>query len=118
MPNNAKSIIKKIAGVFLIISLPVISAHALTGKEVYTQTCIACHGANGQGAIPGAANFTLENGPLSKPDKVLLDHIINGYQTPGSPMAMPARGGNPKLTDDDIKNALQYIRDTFGKKKS
>lgn len=118
MPNNAKSTLKKLTGVFLILVLPVISAHALTGKEVYTQTCIACHGANGQGTVPGAANFTQENGPLSKTDKVLLDHIINGFQSPGSPMAMPARGGNPKLTDDDIKSALQYIRDSFGKKKN
>jgi cytochrome c5 len=87
----------------------------LSGSVIYHQTCIACHGANGKGAIPGAPDFTSKNGPLSKSDALLLQHIENGFQTPGSPMAMPPRGGNPKLTNDDLKNALSYIRSTFGK---
>lgn len=86
-----------------------------SGSAIYHQTCIACHGANGKGAVPGAPDFTSKNGPLSKSDALLLQHIENGYQAPGSPMAMPARGGNPKLTNDDLKNALSYIRSAFGK---
>jgi cytochrome c5 len=87
-----------------------------SGSAVYHQTCIACHGANGKGAIPGAPDFTSKTGPLSKSDAILLQHIENGYQSPGSPMAMPPRGGNPKLTNADLKNALDYIRSTFGGK--
>ena len=101
----------------LLILLPVFSVYALTGEEVYKQTCIVCHGANGQGAVPGAANFTAEKGVLSKTDNVLLAHIIKGFQTPGSVMAMPPRGGNPNLTDEDLKKALAYIRQTYGQKK-
>ncbi len=101
----------------LLIAAAATSVHAMTGKEVYEKTCIACHGADGKGAVPGAANFTDPNGRLSKPDDVLLQHIINGYQTPGSPMAMPAKGGNPTITDDEAKSTLKYIRDTFGPKK-
>lgn len=85
-----------------------------SGSMVYHQTCIACHGANGKGAVPGAPDFTSSSGPLSKSDSILMQHIINGYQAPGSTMAMPARGGNPKLTDQDLKNTLAYIRSTFG----
>lgn len=102
---------------FLLISFPVFSVYALTGEAIYKQTCVTCHGANGQGVVPGAANFTDKKGVLSKSDSVLLAHIIKGYQSPGSPMAMPPRGGNPKLTDDDLKKALAYIRQTFGQKK-
>lgn len=101
----------------LIVLATTTSAYAQTGKEVYEKTCIACHGANGKGAIPGAANFTDPKGPISKSDADLLKHMANGYQTPGSPMAMPAKGGNPTLTDDDLKNVLKYIRDTFEEKK-
>lgn len=86
-----------------------------SGSAIYHQTCVACHGANGKGAVPGAPDFTSKNGPLSKSDALLLQHIENGYQAPGSPMAMPARGGNPNLTNDDLKNALNYIRSAFSK---
>ncbi len=86
-----------------------------SGSAVYHQTCVACHGANGKGAVPGAPDLTSKQGPLSKSDALLLQHIENGFQSPGSPMAMPARGGNPKLTNDDLKNALSYIRSAFGK---
>src|SRR5207248_2776641 len=88
---------------------------AQSGAAIYSQTCAACHGANGKGAIPGAPDLTNPNGPLKKSDAVLLQHIINGYQSPGSPTAMPARGGNPKLTDEDLKSSLSYMRGKFEK---
>lgn len=103
---------------FLLIFFLTFSAYALSGQAVYTQSCIACHGASGRGAVPGAPDFTSKNGPLNKSDKILLEHIINGYQSPGSPMAMPPKGGNPKLTDDDLKNSLNYIRRKFEQKTS
>ena len=87
----------------------------LSGAAVYGKSCVSCHGSNGKGAIPGAPDFTSPEGPLRNSDKVLLGRIINGYQSPGSQLAMPPRGGNPKLTDDDLRKALQYIRGQFGK---
>jgi len=86
-----------------------------TGKETYDKTCIACHGADGKGAFPGTPNFTDPAAALSKSDDVLINHITNGFQSPGSPMAMPPKGGNPNLTAKDIKAVLKHIRDTFGK---
>ncbi|VAW90986.1 Cytochrome c, class I [hydrothermal vent metagenome] len=86
----------------------------LSGKAIYAQTCIACHGADGTGGLPGVPNFTDKNGPLSKADDVLLQHISNGFQSPGSAMAMPPKGGNPELNSADIKKSLSYIRETFG----
>ncbi len=85
------------------------------GKAVYSQTCIACHGANGKGAIPGTPDFTAADGPLSKTDDILLKHVIEGFQAPGSPMAMPAKGGNPSLTEADVKAVLAYLHAEFGK---
>lgn len=84
------------------------------GKNVYNQTCIACHGADGKGVVPGAPDFTKKDGRLTKSDEMLIQHITNGFQTDGSPLAMPAKGGNPSLTEEDIEDALAYIRQSFG----
>ncbi len=84
-----------------------------SGKDTYDSTCIACHGANGKGSLPGVPDFTDRNGRLSKPDGELLTNMINGYQSKGSLMAMPAKGGNPALSPADMESVLQYIRDQF-----
>ena len=87
----------------------------LTGEQIYTQTCIACHGGNGAGMVPGAPNFPSKDSPLQKSDAELIKNITNGFQTPGSPMAMPAKGGNAQLNAEDIRNVLKYIREKFSK---
>lgn len=85
------------------------------GQAIYSQTCIACHGANGKGAIPGVADLTANDGALSKSDDDLIKSISEGVQSPGSPLAMPAKGGNPTLTEADIKAVLVYLRAQFGR---
>ncbi len=86
----------------------------LSGKDIYSQTCVACHGANGQGAIPGTPDFTRASSALSKSDDELIQNITAGFQSPGSPMAMPAKGGNPDLNAADIRAVLVYLRESFG----
>lgn len=85
------------------------------GQAIYNQTCIACHGSNGKGTLPGAPDFTSSDGPLVKSDDVLIKNITYGFQGPGSPMAMPAKGGNTDLSDADIGALLAYIREQFGR---
>lgn len=94
------------------VVMPATMSSGLSGQEIYSQTCIACHGADGNGAIPGVPDFKER---LSKSDDILFQHITEGFQTPGSPMAMPARGGNPDYTNEDLRGALSYIRNNFGK---
>ncbi|MCO6414503.1 MAG: c-type cytochrome [Thiogranum sp.] len=86
----------------------------LSGQAIYNQTCIACHGADGRGTLPGVPDFTDERGRLTKPDAELLRNMANGFQSPGSPMAMPAKGGNPALSEGDLGNVLKYLREAFG----
>jgi septal ring factor EnvC (AmiA/AmiB activator) len=38
-----------------------------------------------------------------------------GFQSPGSPMAIPARGGNPSLGQADIVKVLAYLHEQFSK---
>lgn len=86
-----------------------------SGKQIYLRTCIACHGADGKGTIAGVPDFTDKDGPLTKSDTVLKKHIAEGFQSPGSSMAMPAKGGNPNLSEADIVSLLKYMRDYFSK---
>jgi cytochrome c5 len=86
----------------------------LSGKDIYSQTCVACHGANGTGAIPGTPDFTQSGGALSKSDDELVRNITAGFQSPGSSMAMPAKGGNPDLNAADVRAVLDYLREGFG----
>ena len=95
------------------VSNTVAAVEAADGKAVYDSSCIACHGANGKGAIPGVPDFTAADSPLSKPREVLLNNIINGVQTPGNSMPMPPRGGNATLTDEEVAAALDYITKSF-----
>lgn len=83
------------------------------GEVVYKGTCLACHGSDGGGSLPGVPDMAGRTGPLSQADAVLLRRMTAGFQTPGSPMAMPPRGGDPALTDADLNAVLQYMRKEF-----
>lgn len=89
-------------------------ASSLSGKEIYQQTCVACHGPDGKGVFAGVPDFTDPQGRLSKSDEELLRNVQNGFQSPGSPMAMPPRGGNSALTGGDLRNVIKYLRSEFG----
>jgi len=92
-----------------------VTAAADPGQDVYQKACVACHGANGKGILPGIPDLTRKGGVLAKPDDVLLKHVTEGFKSPGSPMAMPPKGGNPSLTEAQLRAALQYAKREFGK---
>ncbi len=85
-----------------------------SGQEIYVETCVACHGPGGTGNVPGVPDLTLSSGVLTKTDEVLVRNMMNGFQSPGSPMAMPAKGGNPALNETDLRALLAYMRKAFG----
>jgi len=102
----------------ILMTSPASAAGDVTkGAEIFDGTCVACHGADGKGAFPGVPDFTIPGGRLSKPDSVLINHIDNGFESPGADMAMPELGGNEDLTEQDVKNVLAYLRATFQPKK-
>ncbi|MFZ5635589.1 MAG: c-type cytochrome [Pseudomonadota bacterium] len=97
----------------LILCVPSAVGMAADGQALYRSSCIACHGDRGQGALPGVPNL-LKSGRLSKTDAELIDSIMKGMQTKGSPMAMPAKGGNAKLTEVDAQALVRYLRSLQG----
>jgi cytochrome c5 len=95
-----------------VVAAPVFAADP--GQAIYQAHCSMCHGENGKGVVPGTEDFTKKGGVLSQSDAVLLERITNGYQRPGSPMAMPPKGGDPSLTGEQIKQVIAYMRSRFG----
>ena len=90
-------------------------ADPIRGKAIYERSCAACHGADGGGVLPGTSNFATTDRIFAAGWEVVFRRSRDGYQSPGSPMAMPARGGDSSLTDQDLWNALVYIRQAFRK---
>lgn len=74
----------------------------LAPKEVVSTVCGACHTAGVLGApkIGSQADW----GPrFAQGFDTLVNHALNGIRQ------MPARGGNPKLSDDEIRGAIEYM---------
>ncbi len=120
MTNTTSQYLKiaaALAAGFFMMSPANATDSVTNGAKIYSETCIACHGANGEGTVPGAPNFTRVDGRLSKKTAVLIDHITNGFQTPGVDLAMPPLGGNQDLTEQDVEDVLAYLRATFQHKK-
>jgi mono/diheme cytochrome c family protein len=84
------------------------------GAILYGQNCASCHGSNLEGSIGPSLNPIYKLPGVADPLDAtwLIDIITNGriHQTgdPGN-KDMPAKGGNTKLTDQDIKDLASYI---------
>jgi len=71
--------------------------------EVYQSVCAACHSVGAAGAPRTDDGDEWARRLDEKGLDTLVSHSINGFQ------AMPARGGNPNLTDEEVTGAVKYI---------
>lgn len=83
------------------------------GREIYASTCAACHGPNGEGVarlgVPIVGSAFIQ----ARGEAELVAFLKEGRQ-PSDPqsilrMVMPPRGGNPTLTDKDLKDVSAFI---------
>ncbi len=84
------------------------------GKEMFVQSCSACHGPEGKGVEGLGTNMTASEFIAGKSDAELIEFIKQG-RDPGDPLnttgvAMPPKGGNPALSDEDLQDIVAYIR--------
>ncbi|MBT8447100.1 MAG: cytochrome c5 family protein [Gammaproteobacteria bacterium] len=86
-------------------------ADADPGEAVYNQICGSCHNL-GIGGAPKFADAAAWEPRLAKGREALLANVINGYQ--GEAGYMPARGGLPTLTDEQLGHALDYMTAAAG----
>jgi cytochrome c5 len=80
-------------------------ATAGTGKTLYGQACIACHGAGIAGA-PKTGDKTAWAPRLAQGTAILYQHAIAGFQ--GKAGVMPPKGGSA-APDADVKAAVDYM---------
>jgi cytochrome c5 len=76
------------------------------GQQVYQASCVACHGAGIAGA-PKLGDKGQWATRIAKGADTLYTSAVNGVQ--GSGGAMPAKGGNPALSDAEVKAAVDYM---------
>ena len=78
-----------------------------TGEQVFGEVCKNCH----EAGLAGAPKFG-DKGQwahvLAQGEKVAVDHAIHGIR------AMPPKGGNPDLTDDEVHRAVAYMANNAG----
>ena len=77
------------------------------GKEVYGGLCISCHG-SGIPGIPQLGDAAAWGPRIAQGKDTLYKNSLQGY-TGKSGMMMPPKGGNPALSDDDVKSAVDYM---------
>ena len=83
------------------------------GEQLYMQNCMICHADDGSGAMPGVLDLENKIGWSTIDGETLLKRLKQGIQKSGGEISMPAKGGNPNLTDKDLKEIINYMRQSF-----
>ena len=76
------------------------------GQQVYQASCVACHGAGIAGA-PKVGDKGQWAARVSAGTEALYQGALIGKQSPAG--VMPAKGGNPSLSDQDVKAAVDFM---------
>jgi cytochrome c5 len=79
----------------------------LGGPQVYSSACIACHAPPGVGGAPPLGDKAQWAPRIAQGVETLYMHALNGFQ--GTKGLMPAKGGRPDFSDDEIKAGVDYL---------
>lgn len=98
--------IKPIARVSFEQPKPVVAVQ-LSAKQVYDKVCAACHATGTLGA-PKVGDKAQWEPRFAQGLDTLVTHATNGIR------AMPAKGGDPSLTEANLKDAIVYMLEETG----
>ncbi|NMQ19825.1 cytochrome c5 family protein [Candidatus Competibacter phosphatis] len=98
--------IKPIARVSFEQPKPVVAVQ-LSAKQVYDKVCAACHATGTLGA-PKVGEKAQWEPRFAQGLDTLATHATNGIR------AMPAKGGDPSLTEANLKDAIVYMLEETG----
>ena len=117
--NKLQSFFSKSTAVVLFLAMP--SAYAVDdkafikfatlnlehGRTIWIDNCKGCH-AYGTAGAPIPMHPEEWDSRVIKSKQILYDHAINGFFGEDDTM-MPERGGNPALSDKQVKLAVDYM---------
>ncbi|MEN8219684.1 MAG: c-type cytochrome [Pseudomonadota bacterium] len=72
------------------------------GEQVYNNLCMVCH-TPGMFGAPKIGNRSMWASRFARGMDSLINHSINGFN------AMPPKGGNATLSDEEVKNAVAFM---------
>lgn len=91
---------------------------ASNGETLFAQTCAACHGADATGIAGLGSSLVGNEFVAGLGDTELVDFLKVGrpvdHPDNTTGVAMPARGGNPGLTDANLADLAAYLRTLGG----
>ena len=105
-----KAVLKNIAPVAKLVALDANAPRVeRSGEEVFNAVCTSCHTSGALGA-PKLNSKGDWGGRLGQGFDKLVDHAINGIRQ------MPARGGDPDISDIEIARTVAYMANSAGAK--
>jgi len=78
------------------------------GKTIFGSLCHSCH-ETGAGGAPKLTDKAIWAPRVAEGLDTLVKHAIEGYT--GKSGIMPPKGGNPALTDEQVKATVQWMFD-------
>ena len=78
------------------------------GRSVWMGTCRNCHLLGVAGA-PAVTNHPAWTPRIGKGKELLYDSALGGVRGEQGEIRMPPRGGNPRLSDEQVKRAVDYM---------
>lgn len=90
------------------------AANADKGKQLFGATCATCHGQDANGLPNLGKSLLTSDFVKGQTDDGMVAFITKGRDTSDplntTKVAMPPKGGNPSLTDADLKDIVAYLR--------
>lgn len=87
---------------------------AEAGGKLYATACVACHGPTAEGVQGLGKNLKTSTFITDNDDAQMIEFLKKGRDISDplntTKVAMPPKGGNPALTDQDMANLVAYLR--------
>ncbi len=94
------------------------SSSVKTGSRLFSVTCTACHGSDAKGILGLGKTMIASEfvNSLNDDQLVAFLHVGRASSDPANTtrVTMPAKGGNPSLTDADLNAIVDYLRSMNG----
>ncbi len=84
-----------------------------TGKTVFSSYCIACHGPDGKGLVPGMAPQLVDSKILTGPSEATAMTLLQGIVPEGKFTGVMV-AWKDLLSDEQIAGVITYARNSFG----